>query len=184
MPKDLATSCWAAERLAEGQIAYACCDVAITWKAWKVLYPAMQQEGRMNAYRLQRNAIPAVVRMEQAGMPFDPEEHAIQSEKWAREYAEAAHEFKEETGRPPPISQPQIREYLQQILTPAEQDAWPKTAKAGMLKSGEDDLRKLVGRFPSIRSLLVVQAKHTLQKTFGAGLLARSIHESPPFEMS
>jgi DNA polymerase I-like protein with 3'-5' exonuclease and polymerase domains len=171
MPKDLAVSCWSAERLTAGQIAYAACDVAATWRIWDIVYPELRQLNRLEAYRLQRNAVPAVIRMELAGMPLDTAEHGRQTERWAREFAEAAHEFQKAAGQSVPTSQNATRAYLQRLLSPEEQDAWPRTEKAGLLKVDEDTLRTVITRFPTIRPLLVVQAKYKLMQTFGDGLL-------------
>jgi hypothetical protein len=99
------------------------------WLRWWGCFRA-----RARAYRLQRNAIPAVISVELAGMPLDPEEHRRQTQRWQREYAEAAHEFKEAAGQPVPISQNATRAYLKQLLSPAEQEAWPKTEKTKVLR--------------------------------------------------
>jgi ribonuclease D len=127
VPKELQTSDWAAKRLSDGQIAYAASDAILAWRLWPDLLVELHQKGRWEAYELQRRAIPAVVDMRLSGLGIDREEHARQSDEWARDLAEARHAYHAITGNPPPSKPAEVREWLATVLDPARLAVWPRT---------------------------------------------------------
>ena len=107
-PKALQTSCWGAARLSPGQIAYATSDAVLTHRLWHRMAPRMP----LQAYLLQRDAIPAVAAMELRGLGFDAQEHARQVEAWSRQLAEARCEYLEMAGEPAPDKVTEVQEWL------------------------------------------------------------------------
>jgi hypothetical protein len=127
VPKDLQLSDWAAVELSPGQVAYAAADAVLAYQLWPRMKIDLEEKGRNQAYRLQRDVIPAVVDMELRGLGFDRQEHARQVETWSRELADARHAFVQATGTTPPTSPNEIRTWLQTIVHSDELAAWPKT---------------------------------------------------------
>jgi hypothetical protein len=76
VPKELQLSDWGAAQLSRGQVAYAAADAVLAYRLWPRMKIDLEEKGRNQAYRLQRDVIPAVVDMELRGLGFDEREHA------------------------------------------------------------------------------------------------------------
>ena len=85
-----------------------------------------------------------------ARLGFDQVEHARQVAEWSADLAQAQHRpHQEQTGKPPPTSQAQLRTWLESVL-PADQLArWPRTNVTGALSTAYKDLVRLVADVPS-----------------------------------
>lgn len=173
LPKELVVSDWAAARLSPGQVAYAASDAIVTWRLWPILLERMEAEGTLDAYQLQRDAIPAVAAMEWRGLGIDRDEHARQAAQWARELADARQAYAEDTGNPPPSRPAEIREWLHEVLTPLQLSRWPRTVKTGELSTSGKALKHLVEKVPSAAPVLVMLAKQKLISAFGASLIRK-----------
>lgn len=61
MPKALQLAHWGAQRLSPGMTAYAASDAVLAWNLFADMRPKLKAKGRLAAYELQRDALPAVV---------------------------------------------------------------------------------------------------------------------------
>jgi hypothetical protein len=127
LPKGLQTSDWSAERLTDGQVAYACLDAITTWHLWPKLEEELERQGSREAYELQAGAIPAVADMQQRGLRLDLEAHAAQIDEWKCELTEQRTQFHEMTGEVPPSKPDEIRAWLKRVLPPDQYEEWKRT---------------------------------------------------------
>jgi DNA polymerase I-like protein with 3'-5' exonuclease and polymerase domains len=168
-PKALQTSCWSASRLTKGQLAYAASDAVLTWRLWRAIRPALEQNDRIAVYELQRAAIPAVADMRLRGLGFDAAEHARQVEAWARELADARRSYLGLTGKTPPSRPDEVRAWL----TDAARErlaTWPRTP-SGELSIERKHLKRLaLSDEPTVKPVLAILAKEKLLSTFGPKL--------------
>jgi DNA polymerase I-like protein with 3'-5' exonuclease and polymerase domains len=168
-PKLLQTSDWGADRLSRGQLAYASSDAVLAWRLWNVAGSKLRSSNRDAAYRLQRDAIPAVADIELKGLGFDRDEHARQVEVWSRELAEARHDFLDKTGKPPPSTDAETRAWVAEVAGD-RLAAWPRTDK-GQLSISADALKWLVlSDVPAVKMVLRIRARQTLIQSFGPKL--------------
>jgi DNA polymerase-1 len=171
MPKELATSDWAAPTLSPGQLAYAAADAIVTWRLWPRLAEQLRTSACEAAYALQRGVIPAVVAMEQRGLGFDREEHARQSNQWAVELERERHAYRQATGNTPPHTAEQRRDWLRTVLSPEELASWPRT-KTEQLSTESVHLKRLA-HVESARPVLAMLALEKLLSSFGPALAAQ-----------
>ena len=168
-PKTLQTSCWAAPRLSTGQLAYAAADAVLAHDLWLKMQPVLEQKGRLAAYALQRNAIPAVADLQLRGLGFDKEVHAQQVEVWARELAEGRRDYRDLTGNTPPTTPAEIRSWLTEVAGEWLRN-WPKTA-TGELSTERTHLKRLaLLDVPTVKPVLQMLAMAKLLSTFGPKL--------------
>jgi DNA polymerase-1 len=170
VPKDLQLSDWGAAVLSPGQIAYAAIDAILAWRLFPILHHRLRRAERDAAYRLQRDAIPAVADMELRGLLLDQEEHRRQCDAWAVELAEARKIYQGLTGTPPPTTNTQIQGWLETVLSPDELSRWPRTRRAGELSTRSGHLRWLT-HIESCRPVLSMLAHMKLLSTFGPKLV-------------
>jgi DNA polymerase I len=168
VPKALQLSDWGAVELSPGQIAYAAADAVLAYRLWSPMRVDLHGKGRVAAYKLQRDFIPAVVDMELRGLGFDRTEHSRQDENWSRELANARHAFISETGKSPPTKPNEIREWLKTVLDDDELQQWPKTP-TGELSISKEDLSRLTSR-AGAKPVLDILAKEKLLAVFGVKL--------------
>jgi DNA polymerase I len=174
-PKLLQTSDWGADRLSQGQLAYASSDAVLAWRLWNVARPRLRALNRDVAYRLQRDVIPAVADIELKGLGFDRDEHARQLEVWSRELAEARHDFLDRTGKPPPSTDGETRAWVAEVAGD-RLATWPRT-DTGQLRIGAENLKWLVlSDVPTVKLVLRIRARQTLLQSFGPKLAE---HVSP-----
>jgi DNA polymerase-1 len=176
VPKDLQVSDWSAARLSSGQVAYAGTDAVLAWRVWPQLAARLHYnrhpEGlsRWNAYELQRDVVPAVAAMEHRGILFDPVPHRQLVDQWSRELAQDRRLYVEMTGRAPPETPDDIREYLAAVLDPVRLATWPRTAKSGQLSISKTSLKWAVD-IPGIEAVLRILANEKLLQSFGPRLV-------------
>jgi len=168
-PKELQASCWSAPNLSPGQLAYAAVDAVLAHRLWAAMRPTLEQKGRFDAYRLQRNAIPAVADMQLRGLGFDPVEHARQVDTWARELAQARQDYLDLTGKPPPSKPDEVRAWLSDVAGD-RLATWPRTA-TDVLSIERKYLKRLaLSDEPTVKPVLDLLAKEKLLSTFGPKL--------------
>jgi DNA polymerase-1 len=165
VPKELATSDWAAKELSPGQLHYAASDAVLAWRLWPQLQHHLHRTRRWDAYETQRRAIPAVADMELRGLGFDCARHRGQTVKWARELAQARQEYFEITKQEPPSKPAQVRAWLTQVLDPVRLEKWRRTPH-GELSIAGVHLKRLAD-IPSTRPVLALLSKEKLLSSFG-----------------
>lgn len=170
VPKELATSDWAARTLSAAQLNYAAGDAILTWRLWPCVQRHLRRTRRWDAYELQRRAIPAVAAMELRGLGFDRARHREATAEWARELAQARQEYFAITGEAPPSKPAQVRDWLTRALDPARLLPWPRTA-TGLLSTRSTDLKRIAD-IPSTRPVLALLAREKLLSGFGAEFAA------------
>src|SRR4051794_6498580 len=156
------TSDWSGG-LSDEQLRYAATDAAVPPPLWAVLERKLAEEGGTRVYRLMRDAQPAVVAMELAGMPFDAAAHAALLARLTAERDRLATALGEALAGRNPNSGPQLSDWLARALGGEDSDAWrawPKTGTGKALATGRDTLRRHAGLLPedearAVRELLV-----------------------------
>jgi DNA polymerase I-like protein with 3'-5' exonuclease and polymerase domains len=169
--KDVRSSDWGAAHLSRGQVAYAARDAVLAHRLWPLLDEQMTAKGREGAYALQRGAVLPVADMELRGVLLDCDRHKAKAGEWSRELAEARHRYHEMTGKPPPSKPNEIREWLTDVLEPAQLGSWPRTESGDQLAVSAKHLERLA-HIPSARPVLDILAREKLLSNFGAGLAA------------
>jgi ribonuclease D len=144
LPKELQTSDWGAPVLSRGQLAYAALDAIMALKLWPLLRQRIIAQGCVGAYLLQRDAIPAVVRMQARGLLLDRIAHQKEIDLWALARSSACRDFTACTGELPPETPAQIRRLLENTLPPDVLRAWPRTPKS-KLSTADEDLKRPTG---------------------------------------
>jgi DNA polymerase I-like protein with 3'-5' exonuclease and polymerase domains len=132
--------------------------------------PALEREGRLAAYDLQRGCIQPVAAMEHRGFGLDHAQHRAQIARWEQERTAAAATFAEVSARPPPVTRREIAAWLQTALSPQAYQRWPRTAKSKELSTTDAHLKRLLPN-PAAVSLLRLQALSKLISNFGPKLL-------------
>jgi DNA polymerase-1 len=159
--------------LSRGQIAYAALDAIVALRLWPLLRDALLRSGPFSAYALQRDCIPATVRMQARGLLLDRDAHQKQIERWAVARSDARHAFIERTGNPPPETPAQIRELLRRVLPEETLQEWPRTEKSGALSTSDNGLKRC-SHVPEIDLVRTIKAHEKLLSAFGAPLAARA----------
>ena len=185
LPKGLQRSDWPSRYLSPGQYAYAALDAVFAFWLWLEERAQLLEKGRGEAYLLQRNVLPPVVRMTARGVLLERAVHAHQIDTWKAEHAAAITQFlMAETARRTekgiavpddpkemlPNTPNKIRDYLKAVLSSSQLEVWPRTPKGGQLSTRNADLRR-VAHFEPIRALLAITALEKLIGGFGADLI-------------
>ena len=172
LPKQLQTSDWSADFLSPGQIAYAALDAIVALRVWRQLRLELHAKGRGEAYLLQRDVIPAVVRMQAQGMALDRAAHRAWMDARSIALHAARTALEAATGMPPPAKPRQQIALLKQVLSSEEQAAWPRTKKTGELSTRDQDLKRIDHK--SIELLRAIKSEEKALGAFGAILAARA----------
>ena len=165
-PKALQTSAWGAKHLSPGQIAYAASDAVLTHRLWHRMAPRMP----LQAYVLQRDAIPGVSAMELRGLGFACEEHARQVEEWSRQLAAARQEYLDIAGEPAPEKTAEIQEWIKRVAPPERLARWKKTDSGGLSTSAKHLKWLILDDVATVKPLLAIRAHKTLLQSFGPSL--------------
>jgi DNA polymerase-1 len=168
VPKAHQTSDWSALTLSRGQLAYAAADTVLCRRLWEKTARELKAKGRDQAYRLQRDCLPAAAAMELRGIALDLDAHAAVCDAWARDLANARHAWVEATGTPPPSKPADAARYLEQALPSAAVSRWPRTSM-GELSTATEQLER-VAHLPAIRPLLRIKKAEKLLSAFGPKL--------------
>lgn len=177
MEKELQKADWSGE-LTEAHLRYAAFDALVTLRLWPILEAEIAERRSDLAYELMRDAQPAIIQMQLAGMPFDV---TAQRELVARltEERDRLHLALAEVlnGRNP-NSGPQLGDWLAEALGGAGSPlhhAWPRTA-TGKLGTGAHDLTKGLAHLPPeparvvAELLLPYKLVEKRLSAFGAGM--------------
>ena len=173
---------WSGE-LREEQLRYAAADAAAVLRLDGVLQAELTACGSTKAYELMRDAQPAIVVMQAAGMPFDAAAQAELMTKLEAERARLGPALMEALAGRNPNSGEQLAEWLGWLLGgkgSSAYAAWPKTGK-GRLATGAEDLRRVAAALPNDKArvitelLLPFKVVEKQLSTYGVGL-AKHIH--------
>jgi DNA polymerase I-like protein with 3'-5' exonuclease and polymerase domains len=172
LPKQLQTSDWGADILSPGQIAYAALDAIVALRLWRQLRGELRRKGRGDAYLLQRDTIPAVVRMQARGVVLDQVTHRAWMDDCTAALQAARDAVTKETGLPPPQTPAQQIAYLKQVLPREALADWPRTVKRHELSTADADLKRMA-HLPAIGLLRDIKSKEKALGAFGAIFAAR-----------
>jgi DNA polymerase-1 len=168
VPKNLQTADWGAPALSRGQLAYAAADAVLCHRLWGREVRDLESKGRVAAYEIQRDCLPAAVMMELRGVGIDLDAHDALCDKWGVYLAEARRGWSETTGESPPSKPADIVRYLARALPEAELSKWPRT-KTGGLTTKTSELKR-VAHLPAIQPLLRIKEVEQRIKHFGSKL--------------
>lgn len=135
LEKELQLSDWNASQLDESQLAYAALDaVAVRYLAMAMAAELRGSSARP-AYQLMRDALPAVARLELAGIAFDLESHEDLIQRWQDALETAQDELRLLLGpHLDPASPTQLGSWLAENLDTQTLEEWPRT-KTGRLRT-------------------------------------------------
>ena len=159
MSKDLQTSDWSQEILAEEQICYAATDAVAALVIWRELDGMLQGKYR-KAYNLLKSLVYPVAR--QSGVRLDIAAHASLIARWDTEIEEARRELAA-AGLANPNSTKQRQQYLERVLPIELLVDWP-TTPTGQLATDSDTLL-MAEHVPTARALATYEGFRALTRT-------------------
>jgi DNA polymerase I len=171
VPKGLQLSDWRARKLSKGQQAYAAIDAVVSRRLWEHAVPELAACGLQKAYALQRGAILPVVDIERRGMRLDTAAHAALIHEWSCELAEGRRAYVEITGKEPPKTDEETRQWLASVLSADELTNWKKTP-GGKLSVDADELARLQ-HLPETEAIIETRIREYLLRGFGVKLAER-----------
>jgi DNA polymerase-1 len=170
LPKGEQASDWSAERLSEGQIAYAAVDAVVAHMLARPIWAELDT-GARQAFKLGNATVPVVAAMRLAGIPFDRKVHEATISGWERSYVEARDAFVAITGDDVPPAGAQRSAWLQERMPEDMLSWWPRT-DTGLLRARSADLERLAA-VPEMRPLLEVIRWDKRLRAFGRALLEK-----------
>ena len=170
-PKALQFSDWSAPELSPGQLAYAASDAVLAYRLWPTLRTTLIEHGRSRAYRLQRDAVPAVAAMDRRGLGFNPAEHARQVDEWSRKLVDARRSFADIAGDSPPVSDNDVRAWLQRVAPKDVLEDWPRTQKDQLLSVQGKHLKRVLD-IPGMPQVIEILHLQQLLSNFGPKLIS------------
>ncbi len=172
LPKGLQRSDFSAPRLSAGQVAYAALDAIVTFRLWLKLRLDLHARERGPAYVLQRNVVPAVVRMNRRGITLDRTAHQAEVAEWNIALTTARRAFTAATGQPVPAKPNETRAFLTKVLPAEVIESWPRSGQQQVLSIKAADLKRHISN-DAIRALLVTNATSKLVALFGEKLAGK-----------
>lgn len=169
--KELQTSDWTNRPLSREQLTYATADSWLTYEIGVILGKRLKELGLTDVYKLNRKAIPAIVRMMLTGCKIDEEAHTKHVKKWSRQKDHTQLKLLKIFG--PRInlrSHQQMSNWLEKHLPLATQHMWPRSEKTGKLRTNAQTLDKF-SRFSFVGTLLEYKTLDKMLSTYGQKLL-------------
>jgi DNA polymerase I len=172
------TSDWSVERLTDDQIRYAALDA---WACHRIAAKTLRNLDRQaSAYSIQTGCLPAVARMETAGVAFEKAAHGRLIDAWRQERVAAAAAFVEacrESGlddlTETPKTPAEVERLLQTLLTSEQLATWLRTEKSGKLSTRRSELLRVAQDYPPIARLIDAYKIDKLSNSFGPSLAAK-----------
>ena len=140
-------SAWGNKVLTQEQLDYAFDDAVVTWDLWEHWFKKIDK-GRMAAFLMFDDMVPAVIEMEDAGMLLDRKRHRQIIDRWEKIQAmkiEVIRELVEEDEVANINSDKQWSDYFAKNLPVDFLNVWDKTEKTGQLAMTSKVLRTLAG---------------------------------------
>ena len=169
IPKILGASDWSADLLTPEQLEYAALDAVLCRQLWLTQQTELFDDIDKQCQELTDAVVPAIARMELAGMPIDVAAHQKQVAQWnadliAAETALRAASPLRDIRRPA-----ELQRHLEEVLSVDALAAWPRT-ETGKLLTRRQQLQ-LNSHLPAIDELLKVRALRKMIEAFGEGLI-------------
>jgi DNA (cytosine-5)-methyltransferase 1 len=175
LDKDPRASDWAAPILSEGQLRYAARDVIWLMRLCPPLYRDVAPQ--ISVYKVQVAAVPAIARMNRAGVAFDLAGHAEALQVFADEDEVACAAYRDACaamGRPElmarvPRRDGEVAGFLKAVLTEGELKGWKRIDKPWELSTARSELRKAI-RYPPVAPLIELSELDGVRLSFGETL--------------
>jgi DNA polymerase-1 len=175
LDKDEQAGDWAAPILTEAQRRYAARDVIWLWRLCQPLFRDIAPQ--ISAYKVQIAAVPAIARMNRAGITLDLAEHAKVLEAFAEQDAIACGAYRQacrELGKPDlgakvPRSDGEVAAFLKAVLTEQELGQWKRVDKPWGLSTARPELRKAIHYAP-VAPLIELSELDGVRLSFGETL--------------
>ena len=145
------------------------------WRLCPLLFRDIAPQ--ISAYKVQLTAVPAIARMNCAGIAFDLASHAEALQVFADEDRAACEAYRaacQEMGRPElaakvPRSDGEVAAFLKAILTAEELENWKRVDKPWELSTARAELRKAI-HYPPVAPLIEISELDGLRLSFGETL--------------
>jgi DNA polymerase-1 len=168
IPKGLGSSDWSADVLTPEQLEYAALDAVLCRQLWLTQQELFDGTDK-GCQELADAVVPAIARMELAGMPIDVAAHRIQIAQWNTDLA-AAEAALHAASPLRDIRRPaELQVHLKEVLSVNALAAWPRT-DTGKLLTRRQQLQ-FNSQLPAIDELLRVRALRKMIETFGQSLI-------------
>jgi DNA polymerase I-like protein with 3'-5' exonuclease and polymerase domains len=177
LDKETRDSDWGAAVLSEDQIRYAARDVIWLMRLCPPLFRDLAPQ--ISAYRTQLAAVPAVARMNRAGITLDLARHAEALETFADQDAVACAAYQAaclamDPPRPDlaakvPRSDGEVAAFLKAVLSEEELKGWRQVRKPWELSTARSELRKAI-QYPPVAPLIEIDELDSVRLTFGETL--------------
>jgi DNA polymerase-1 len=175
LDKDPQTGDWAVPILSEEQRRYAARDVIWLWRLCPSLF--LDIAPQISAYKTQLVAVPAIARMNRAGITLDLAGHAEVLQVFADEDAAACEAYRTAClamGRPElavkiPRSDGEAAAFLKAVLTEEELKHWKQVDKPWGLSTARSELRRAI-HYPPVAPLIELSELDGLRLSFGETL--------------
>jgi DNA polymerase I-like protein with 3'-5' exonuclease and polymerase domains len=166
---------WAAPVLSEAQRRYAARDVIWLWRSCPGLFRDIAPQA--SAYRVQVAAVPAIARMNCAGIAFDLAGHADAMQAFAEQDAAACEAYRAayvamgcpDLATKVPRSDGETAAFLKAIISEEELKGWKRVNKPWELSTARSELRKAIHYAP-IAPLIEIDELDSVRLSFGETL--------------
>jgi DNA polymerase-1 len=175
LDKDTRKSDWAVPVLSEEQRRYAARDVIWLMRSCPLLFRDIAPQ--VSAYRTQLAAVPAIARMNRAGVTLDLARHAEVLQVFTDQEAVACEAYRQaccemghaELAEKIPRSDGEVAAFLKAILTEEEINRWKRIDKPWALSTARAELRRAIHYRP-IAPLIEISELDGLRLSFGEAL--------------
>ncbi len=163
LEKEAQKSDWSGE-LSGDQLRYAARDAETTLRLWQALESRLTPFRKV--YKQMRDAVPAVLQMERAGMPFAREKHASMVSGWKAQLEETRAKLTACAPGLDPGSTKQIGQWIERNLPAPVVKSWGRT-ESGQLQTDHETLARFSGQHPALGALLALRKVEKLVSTYG-----------------
>jgi DNA polymerase I-like protein with 3'-5' exonuclease and polymerase domains len=156
LEEETRASDWGAAILSEAQICYAARDVIWLWSICPPLFRDVAQQ--ISVYKVQLAALPAIARMNRAGITLDLAGHAAAMQAFAEQDAAACEAYRAaciamehpELAEKTPRSDAEVAGFLKAVLSEGELKRWKQISKPWELSTARSELRRAIHYAPIV----------------------------------